>query len=538
MTASATAITAPTAGPVGPGKPAGPNAAALAANPLAGFEALLGALLPQPAKAAAPATAVDAKAATPTIATTPIVAPSPTVPAVDLAADAIVGEAGENSTDAAIATETDTETAEAVTADPDTALAVCVLPTPIALTEVLAKESAGQPLEGGPLRGRVRPLTPFSVGPAPHAIAAGKAELAPEAAPEGDAENAVATTLEPRPVPAQPTEASAPAAPAWGRDKPAGVPAAPALQNANLQNANLQNGNPRANLATKAEMRVADAPPPPPAAPAAPAPVETVALASTAPLAPRVEPTPQPNRTVKASKTEHGKGVDDTATASDLITPAAAGKPATARAVSAAAKPASAAADAAESGVRAPRIEADHPEATPLAETRAAADTPAPIAHAGHTVRGSPETVANLAAQIVKKLESKSTRFDLELNPLGLGKVNVRLEIGAQGALTAAMSFDNPQAAAELRGRAAELQRALEQAGFNLAGGLTFDVAGDRGQQQHGQAWQDQGEAAGRAFRGQAFRAALDTADDAAQTATNGALRLRRGVTAGLDVRI
>ena len=73
----------------------------------------------------------------------------------------------------------------------------------------------------------------------------------------------------------------------------------------------------------------------------------------------------------------------------------------------------------------------------------------------------------------------------------------------------------------------------------NVAGGLTFDVAGDRSQQQQpGQPWQDQGEAAGRAFRRRAFDAALDTAGDANEAATNGALRLRRGVTAGLDVRI
>lgn len=145
--------------------------------------------------------------------------------------------------------------------------------------------------------------------------------------------------------------------------------------------------------------------------------------------------------------------------------------------------------------------------------------------------------MANLAAQIVKKLEGKSTRFDLELNPAGLGRVDVRLEIGAQGRITAAMTFDSPQAASELKARASELQQALEQAGFDMSGGMSFDVAGDRGQQQR-QAWQDQNDSNGEAFRGRAFRAALDTAGDAADTAVSGALRLRRGVNAGLDLRI
>src|SRR5207247_1363006 len=68
--------------------------------------------------------------------------------------------------------------------------------------------------------------------------------------------------------------------------------------------------------------------------------------------------------------------------------------------------------------------------------------------------RGGTQTVAHLAAQIVKKLEGRSTRFDLQLDPLGLGKVDVRVEIGAGGKVSAAMSCDNPQAAAELRSRA------------------------------------------------------------------------------------
>ena len=171
----------------------------------------------------------------------------------------------------------------------------------------------------------------------------------------------------------------------------------------------------------------------------------------------------------------------------------------------------------------------DAAEAAPTSELPETA--PPPV-----EVRGAPDTVAHLAAQIVKKLEGRSTRFDLELDPAGLGKVDVRVEIGAHGRLTAAMTCDNPQAAAELRSRASELQRALEQAGFDLSGGISFDVAGDRGRQQ-GQAWQDQADNGG-GFRGQAFRAALETAGDAADVAVNGALRLRRGVAGGLDLRI
>jgi Meckel syndrome type 1 protein len=196
----------------------------------------------------------------------------------------------------------------------------------------------------------------------------------------------------------------------------------------------------------------------------------------------------------------------------------------------------------------------DHAAQTSIADTKTeAADGPAGSADAGAAtastttpttlvhpgavlVRGSPQTVANLAAQIAKKLEGRSTRFDLQLDPAGLGRVDVRMEIGATGRMTAAMTFDTPAAAAELRSRAAELQRHLEQAGFDMSGGLSFDVAGDRGQGR--QAPQNQDNDSGQAFRGRAFQQALATAGEAAQSAASGALNLRRSLLSGVDVRI
>lgn len=96
-------------------------------------------------------------------------------------------------------------------------------------------------------------------------------------------------------------------------------------------------------------------------------------------------------------------------------------------------------------------------------------------------VRGAPETVAKLAAGILDRLEGQSTRFDLELNPHGLGKVDVSVEIGADGRLTAQLGFDSALGLNELRGRAQELRTALEQAGFSLGdNGLSFDFTGQQ----------------------------------------------------------
>ncbi|HYE46029.1 MAG TPA: flagellar hook-length control protein FliK [Caulobacter sp.] len=143
-------------------------------------------------------------------------------------------------------------------------------------------------------------------------------------------------------------------------------------------------------------------------------------------------------------------------------------------------------------------------------------------------VRGAPETVAKLAAGILDRLEGQATRFDLELDPHGLGKVEVRVEIGADGRLTAQLGFDNAQGLAELRGRAQELRQALEQAGFSLTeNSLSFDFAGQQRRQD------GQPDTAAQTSAGQAFARALGLADDEADPAP-----IRYQARRGLDLLV
>ena len=171
----------------------------------------------------------------------------------------------------------------------------------------------------------------------------------------------------------------------------------------------------------------------------------------------------------------------------------------------------------------------------PDAQAPAASASHAPLVHAA-SLRGAPETVATLAAQILKKLDSRTTRFDMELEPYGMGKVDVRLEIGAQGRLTAAMAFENPQSAQELRNRANELSRALEQAGFDVKDGLSFDVADNpgNGANQNNSAQEQTRDAPS---RGRAFLAALQNASgaDAPPSVNLSYARLR---ASGVDIKI
>jgi flagellar hook-length control protein FliK len=180
---------------------------------------------------------------------------------------------------------------------------------------------------------------------------------------------------------------------------------------------------------------------------------------------------------------------------------------------------------------------AERPEAPRLPEAATASGSANPLAEtpaqrdAAGVVRGSPDTVAALTADIARKLEGRSTRFEVELQPAGLGRVEVRIEIGPSGKLTAAFAVDSPQAAAELRGRAPELQRALEQAGFDVSGGLSFDLSDSSRFGRDPEARQDGG-----AFRGRAFAEALANNEAAELAALPPKLSSR--LSAALDIRI
>lgn len=146
----------------------------------------------------------------------------------------------------------------------------------------------------------------------------------------------------------------------------------------------------------------------------------------------------------------------------------------------------------------------------------------------------TPATVADLAAQVSRKLEGRNTHFDIQLTPEGLGKVDVRVDIDAQGRLTAAMAFDNPQAAHELRGRSSELLRALEQAGFDMSGGLSFSSPQDQGS---GGRFADQAPDR-EAWQGRAFQNAMGLADEADAALTAARTYQPRLSATGVDVRI
>ena len=170
----------------------------------------------------------------------------------------------------------------------------------------------------------------------------------------------------------------------------------------------------------------------------------------------------------------------------------------------------------------------------------------------------SAQTVANLSAEIAQKAGGQTTRFDVQLDPLGLGRVNVSIEIDGKGAMSAALSFEKPESASLLKSHSAELQQSLSQAGFDLpassisfsaadhdgkggSGASTFFAGGDAqnsGAQNNGGqngAGQQSGQGGGHAqSAGRAFGAASFAAEQADQISSVAQRLSARGV----DIRI
>jgi len=142
-------------------------------------------------------------------------------------------------------------------------------------------------------------------------------------------------------------------------------------------------------------------------------------------------------------------------------------------------------------------------ESSPTPQAARAAAPPAEAAPPAAPARPQPNT-PEIARSIVSRVQDGARQFELHLHPAELGRVQVRIEIGRDNSVSAALSADDPRTLVDLARNARELERSLQQTGLQLAqNALTFDLSRrDGGAQQQSQS--------GRAPDGGAFAAALD----------------------------
>ncbi len=118
------------------------------------------------------------------------------------------------------------------------------------------------------------------------------------------------------------------------------------------------------------------------------------------------------------------------------------------------------------------------PRADARADVQRQALPSAANAHAA--ARFQPQTVHTLAARIAARAVDGGRVFDIRLDPAELGRVEVRLEMGADNSVRALLSAERADTLAELQRSARELEKALAEAGLDLAeDGLSFSLSDD-----------------------------------------------------------
>ncbi len=97
---------------------------------------------------------------------------------------------------------------------------------------------------------------------------------------------------------------------------------------------------------------------------------------------------------------------------------------------------------------------------------------------AGQAARFTPHTIQHLAARVAQAAADGGRTFDIRLDPAELGRVRVRLEMGADNSVRAVLSAERADTLAELQRTSRDLVRALEDAGLDLAeNGLEFSLS-------------------------------------------------------------
>jgi flagellar hook-length control protein FliK len=129
--------------------------------------------------------------------------------------------------------------------------------------------------------------------------------------------------------------------------------------------------------------------------------------------------------------------------------------------------------------------------ATSLADLLAARGGTADVAKAApahQAMQSAPQAVVQVYTRFVERFDGRAQRFEVRLDPAELGRVDVRIEIGADKKVHAVLAAHDSAALTDLMRGQRALERALTDAGIDLKdGGLKFELANDSGRSLAGQ---------------------------------------------------
>ena len=117
----------------------------------------------------------------------------------------------------------------------------------------------------------------------------------------------------------------------------------------------------------------------------------------------------------------------------------------------------------------------------PLATTRGATET-ARAAQTSPALQNAPATTIQVYQRMVERFDGRAQRYEVRLDPAELGRVDVRIEVGADKKVHAVLAAHDSAALSDLMRGQRSLERALNDAGFDLAeGGIRFELSSDQG---------------------------------------------------------
>ncbi len=107
----------------------------------------------------------------------------------------------------------------------------------------------------------------------------------------------------------------------------------------------------------------------------------------------------------------------------------------------------------------------------------AAGATHSTAASAPSPTTAAPVPVAEVGVTIAMQAQLGKSRFEIRLDPPELGRIDVELNVDSRGTVTSRLVVERPETLNLLVRDAPQLQRALQDAGLNTAGGMQFSLA-------------------------------------------------------------
>jgi len=133
--------------------------------------------------------------------------------------------------------------------------------------------------------------------------------------------------------------------------------------------------------------------------------------------------------------------------------------------------------------------------------------------------------------EIAAAARAGKTRFDISLDPVDLGRIDVRINVDRNGQVTSHLTVEKPETLQMLRQDAPQLQRALDDAGFKTgSNGLSFSLRDQNSSGQNSGQNNDNG--------GNARRLIISEDDSVAAAPVGRSYGRMLGSSSGVDIRV